>query len=147
MRETQALTNLRFKENEDDLRKIASLLRSGYSDPLFLGLLAKCIDPDESGLFGIKLVVKHSKSGTPKSKPNNEARDFIELHIDYLGQKTELVYAVVKERFGVGRTTSINLLNSAREIRKKSMKESDFELMRQVCIELRDGGDEEYQPL
>lgn len=144
--EWSAVFDLRYRDNDQALREIATLLRQGHTDQTFLDLLARHIDPDCKSPSGVKLVPKRvNKAGPPPARFNVELEIFLEVHIDFFESNVEFVFAAAKEKFGVSRATCARALQECRG-RRKEYPEL-LEMHRKTAFELRDAGDPDYQPL
>lgn len=144
--EWTALTDLRFRDNDDALRDIAELLRDGYADQYFLDLLADHIDPDCKSPTRVKLKAVRTKgAGPPRAKPDLKLQEFLQVQIDVFGEKFEAVCATAKERFGASRSKCNTVLREARE---RHDRDPEYRvLMEETALRLRDLGDPDYQPI
>lgn len=137
---------LRFRDHDNALREIAAALHDGSADEQLLKVLAKAIDPDGPGVFGVKLKVHRGKgAGAPPSKPHVELQQFLVLQIDIFEEKTEAVFAEAKQRFGASRSACARALQDARAVSKRLGNSIEDE--RATCLQLRDLGAPEYQPI
>lgn len=144
--EWSAITDLRFRDNDDALREIAKLLRDGHADQYFLDLLAEHIDPDCKSRTRVKLVPNRTNgAGPPRDKPDLALEEFLEVQIDVFEEKVEAVFAEAKERLGASRSKCARVLKRVRERRRNNPELRD--LMQKSAMRLRDLGDPDYQPI
>ena len=116
------LSRLRYRNNGDAMREVASELRriaeefpAHGDERMSLGLLARMIDPAAPGLLGWpKLVIKHAGKGTPKAR-DDRLGFFMWAHRDVLKKKSEHVLALAKEKYGACKSRAHKALASERE--------------------------------
>ena len=94
---------------------IAARLRSGDFDPVFLQILAQMIDPHSTHhIFGARFDLIRTKGPRrPLAPVDWDLAHFLEKEIAS-GVKAEAVFALAKEKFGVGRTKCTKLLAKLR---------------------------------
>jgi hypothetical protein len=141
------LFDLQYRDPEPSLKAIAEILRGPDIDPLFLEILAECIDPDvKDPETKVKLVVRRiAGAGAPEKNSPFDLMMFLEIHIDFFGEKTDAVFAEAKARFGVGRTKCNEALKEIRQIR--DLFPNSFVSEKEIAISKREAGDPDYQPL
>ena len=115
------LSRLRYRNNGDAMREVASELRriaeefpAHGDERMSLGLLARMIDPAAPWLLGWpKLVIKHAGKGTPKAR-DDRLGFFMWAHRDVLKKKSEHVLALAKEKYGACKSRAHKALASER---------------------------------
>ena len=143
--EWSTITDLRFQNKRHEaLKDIATLLRQGYDDPVFLDGLAKMINPDHSaGFMGMKFVLKQKRIGPPKKARDLDLEYFLLVQIEFFGAKQEAVFAYLKETRGISKTV-------AKEHLARAKADKDAQELAEQCklaFSLCEKGDPEHQPI
>lgn len=127
----RSFSRLRYAHPETALRDIAAHLHhvakkeNGCVNPDVLVLLAEMIDPEESKpVAGVKFELRRLTRKAPPALPNYDLRQFLEQHIDVLGEPVEAVVAAAIVKFGTSRSQCFRDLDVMRKWRK-SMEELD----------------------
>lgn len=111
-----AVLNLKYRNPDDALRRIADELRAETPDRLFLDMLAYAIHPDRK--FPVSLVPARSGRGIPPEKPSQMGK-YTLMRILVLGEKAEAAIAATEARFRVSRSTAAAGLARARQWAQK----------------------------
>ena len=133
---------MRFSNPENALREVADQVLAGNDEPLFRKMLAHMIHPDKRPVSGCKLVLKRS-GHAPRKARNFALEEFLERQIDIHGVPTKIVFYEAEKRFGVSRSTVLDVLKRSREARDWEF----FEDMKKRDLELAKHGHPDYQPI
>jgi hypothetical protein len=120
-----ALGKLRYRHHDHALRDVAAELRriaEGFpargdvrARQLFLGVLARMIDPDAPSFRGWpKLVVKHAGKGVPSAAPDPWPGQYLWILVDVLEVDTEPAVARAREKYRMGRSAALAALAETR---------------------------------
>ena len=120
-----ALGKLRYRAHADALREVATELRLIADEfpargdvrgrALFLGALARMIDPDAQNFRGWpKLAVRRAGKGAPGVAPNQWPGLYVWSLVDVLEVDTKSAVARAREKYRMGRSAALAALAETR---------------------------------